>query len=230
MKKQIKIMQKATSLVLCGLLCPAALLGSCAQKTEQEQTDFAYSGTRIVGQVTKIEDKTVTLTLGELTESAAQDAEQGAKPDGQAPGDENGQPPEKPDGGSESASDGEAQSDENGQPLEKPDGGSENAPGGEAPSGENGQPPEKPDAAAGTQSFTAGQDSVTVGLGDAAVTKNGSSVTVEAIAVGDILQIEFDASGATKTVTILSLGAASGGGAAVAALCTVLILKKKAAK
>ena len=190
MKKQIKIMQKATSLVLCGLLCPAAMLGSCAQKTEQEQTDFAYSGTRIVGQVTKIEDKTVTLTLGELTESAAPDAEQGAKPDGQAPGDENGQPPEKPDGGSESASDGEAQSDE------------------------NGQPPEKPDGAAGTQSFTAGQDSVTVGLGDAAVTKNGSSVTVEAIAVGDILQIEFDASGATKTVTILSLGAASDGGAA----------------
>ena len=190
MKKQIKIMQKATSLVLCGLLCPAAMLGSCAQKTEQEQTNFAYSGTRIVGQVTKIEDKTVTLTLGELTESAAPDAEQGAKPDGQAPGDENGQPPEKPDGGSE------------------------NAPGGEAPSGENGQPPEKPDGAAGTQSFTAGQDSVTVGLGDAAVTKNGSSVTVEAIAVGDILQIEFDASGATKAVTILSLGAASGGGAA----------------
>lgn len=214
MKKQIKIMQKATSLVLCGLLCPAAMLGSCAQKTEQEQTDFAYSGTRIVGQVTKIEDKTVTLTLGELTENAAPDTEQGAKPDGQAPGDENGQPPEKPDGGSESASDGEAQSDENGQPPEKPDGGSENAPGGEAPSGENGQPPEKPDGAAGTQSFTAGQDSVTVGLGDAAVTKNGSSVTVEAIAVGDILQIEFDASGATKTVTILSLGAASGGGAA----------------
>ena len=71
MKKQIKIMQKATSLVLCGLLCPAAMLGSCAQKTEQEQTDFAYSGTRIVGQVTKIEDKTVTLTLGELTENAA---------------------------------------------------------------------------------------------------------------------------------------------------------------
>lgn len=214
MKKQIKIMQKATSLVLCGLLCPAAMLGSCAQKTEQEQTNFAYSGTRIVGQVTKIEDKTVTLTLGELTESAAPDAEQGAKPDGQAPGDENGQPPEKPDGGSESASDGEAQSDENGQPPEKPNGGSENAPGGEAPSGENEQPPEKPNGAAGTQSFTAGQDSVTVGLGDAAVTKNGSSVTVEAIAVGDILQIEFDASGATKTVTILSLGAASGGGTA----------------
>ena len=37
---------------------------------------------------------------------------------------------------------------------------------------------------------------------------------MEAIAVGDILQIEFDASGATKTVTILSLGAASGGGTA----------------
>ena len=94
MKKQIKIMQKATSLVLCGLLCPAAMLGSCAQKTEQEQTNFAYSGTRIVGQVTKIEDKTVTLTLGELTESAAADAVQGAKAVGQAPGDVIGQPPE----------------------------------------------------------------------------------------------------------------------------------------
>ena len=55
---------------------------------------------------------------------------------------------------------------------------------------------------------------MTVGLGDAQITKKGSSVTADTIAVGDILQIEFDASGATKTVTILSLGAASGGGAA----------------
>ena len=132
-------------------------------------------------------------------------------------------PPAKPEDASDST--GDAQTS-----PEQPSGGSvsdsTNAP--EAPAGDasgsgNGQtPPEQPsgnggDAPSGMpggSSFTAGDESMTLDLADAALTKDGETISTEDLAVDDILTVTLNASGKATTaevVTTNGMGGAPGG-------------------
>lgn len=97
------------------------------------------------------------------------------------------------------------------------------APAGDASGSGNGQtPPEQPsgnggDAPSGMpggSSFTAGDESMTLDLADAALTRDGETISTEDLAVDDILTVTLNASGKATTaevVTTNGMGGAPGG-------------------
>ena len=212
---------------LLSFTCAAALLASlaaCGASSSSTSTDEEDS--TVTGQVLSIDGTTVTLQLGTLNENAG-GAPQGTppdKPDGSSNSGTNDQtPPAKPEDASDST--GDAQTS-----PEQPSGGSvsdsTNAP--EAPAGDasgsgNGQtPPEQPsgnggDAPSGMpggSSFTAGDESMTLDLADAALTRDGETISTEDLAVDDILTVTLNASGKATTaevVTTNGMGGAPGG-------------------
>ena len=205
-------MKKFLSLFCTAVLCCS--LAACGKNSGNS----AYAGSAVTGRVTAITDSTVTLQLGELTESDSS-SRPGApsdgsgsgssqtlpeKPDGDGSG--SGQtPPEKPDGDNSGSSQ---------TPPEKPDGDG---------SGSSQTPPEKPDgdgsgnAPSGgpgsSKTFTAGDETISVDLSSASVVKNAEAAEVSDISEGDILQITFDDSGKAQTASIVSLtGSTPGNG------------------
>ena len=191
-------MKKFLSLFCTAVLCCS--LAACGKNSGNS----AYAGSAVTGKVTAVEDSTVTLQLGELTEN-----EDGSRP---------GTPPEKPDGdnsGSGQTPPEKPDGDSNGSgqiPPEKPDG-----------DGSGQTPPEKPDgdssgnAPSGgpgsSKTFTAGDETIRVDLSSASVVKNSEAAEVSDIREGDILQITFDDGGKAQTASIVSLaGGAPGNG------------------
>ena len=185
-----------------SLFCAAALtlsLAACGSKTSD------YSGQTITGEITDIDGTAVTMQLGELSAggmpshdvSDSSDSGQTPpdKPDGETQSgnsssedhtsSDSSEPPEKPDSQSGSSDDS--------QPPEKPDGQSSDT----QSSDSNSQPPEKPDGEALSStpggmgsSFTAGEESVTLGFANAEITKNDESIELSDLAEGDILTVE----------------------------------------
>lgn len=209
---------------ILSLLCIVALLvivTACAKKKE-ETVD--RSGTTVAGKVTSINGSVVELTLGTLEESS-DDKTPPEMPSGNdssenGSGAPDGTPPAKPD--EDSSSDSSSKPD--GTPPAKPDedssdGGGENGgtppempSGDQSGSGENGgTPPEIPNGNGGA-TFTEGDETASVDLSSATVTKNSETVSVSDIAVGDVLKITFNDENTASAVEIVNVGTNGGNG------------------
>ena len=197
-------------------------LGACAKSDNTAQT---LEAGEITGKVTQIEDTTVTLALGTLTENGMQggegqspqmpqDSEQNGAAQMEQSGNAQGQPPEKPSGEQGAASAG-GQNDS----RQKPSGSAQNdsVDGNEQKPADNGQsadeqtPPELPDggnAQQGSQppqmggTFEENGETETVDLADAAVTKGGEEADVADIEEGDILRVTIDEDGKAESAEI----------------------------
>ncbi|MCD8342528.1 MAG: hypothetical protein LUC87_10380 [Clostridiales bacterium] len=231
----------ALSLAACGSsdVSQSATEEASSSQTEAE-SDQDYSGSTVTGQVTAIDGATVTLQLGELTESEGFGG--GEMPNGEGGGempsgdaDGSGTTPEMPDGEMPSGD-----ADGSGTVPEMPDGempsgdfdGSGTVPempDGEMPSGDfdgSGTTPEMPDGESGdfdgempdgsfggAGSFTAGEDTLEVDLTDVTISlSDGSEGSASDLAVDDILQITFDEDGAISSVTVVTVTGGEGGG------------------
>ena len=187
---------------LIALFCAAAMalsLVACGAKA-----DTTYAGQTLTGRITAINDTTVTLALGEVTEDAAQPDGSGDNqqppeiPDGDnGSGQPTDTPPEKPDGDSDSGQ----------QPPEKPSDSGEG--GGQAGGGDT--PPDMPSGGMSGSSFTESGETVTADISKAAITKDGESITAADLAVDDILTVTFDESGAAAAAEVINVGGAGGG-------------------
>ncbi|MCD8366508.1 MAG: hypothetical protein LUC48_00545 [Clostridiales bacterium] len=191
----------ALSLAACGSsdASQSATEEASSSQTEAE-SDQDYSGSTVTGQVTAIDGATVTLQLGELTESEGFGG--GEMPNGEGGGempsgdaDGSGTMPEMPDGEMPSGD-----FDGSGTVPEMPDGESGDFDG-EMPSGGMGS------------SFTAGEDTLAVDLTDVTISlSDGSEGSASDLAVDDILQITFDEDGAISSVTVVTVTGGEGGG------------------
>lgn len=171
-----------------SLLCAAAMM--CSLAACGTARDAAYAGQTLTGRVTAIDGTTVTMQLGELTETAAPTDNSGSG-DSQQP---TGTPPEKPDGGSSTDS---AQ-----QPPDMPDR--------DGSSQQGGTPPDMPGGMTGGTSFTEGDETAAVELSKAAITRDGETVTASDVAVDDILTVTFDDSGIAAVAEIVTVGGPGG--------------------
>ena len=200
-------------------------LTACSRNTQTETTIAATTATgqaetSLTGKITAIEGSTVTLSLGSLTEGKHGDMDSQTPPDmsgsdnsqtpPDAPSGSNSQtPPEKPEGDS-SQTPPEMPSDSNSQvpsgnagqtPPDNPGSDSAQAPGnGQMPSG---QP--------GGMDFQESGETRTLDLSNAEITKNEQSVTVDALAVDDILVLTLSTDGTAAAVQVLSAQGQSGG-------------------
>ena len=193
---------------LVSLTCAAALLASLAACGASSSSESGENS-EVTGQVLSVDGTSVTLQLGTLTEAEPPQGNPPEMPDNSTGSGDNTQtPPDKPDG---QAPAGSAEGTDSMQtPPAKPDGdGSSDSsvsapeqPSGSAPSGMPGS------------SFTAGDESMTLDLADAALTKNGESISTSDLAVDDILTVTLNASGkatAAEVVTANGIGSAPGG-------------------
>lgn len=195
-----------------------ASLAACSSSSSTNTT----STSEITGKILSIDGSSVTLQLGSLSESSDGSAPQGTPPekpdDASGNADSQQTPPDKPDG---QDSTGDSQ-----EPPAKPDenssdsGNAPEQPSGSAPADNGGQtPPEMPSNggdgnAPGGTSFTAGDESTTVDLTDAALTKNDESITVDDLAVDDILTVTLSSSGnavSAEVVDTNGMGGVPGG-------------------
>ena len=177
-------MKKALS-ILCASALVVSLAACGAKQTESDTTtaNTDYANATVTGQVTEIDDDSVTLQLGSLSENEPPELPEGSNSsDGQTP-------PDKPDGDSSSDSQ---------TPPDKPDGNSSGAPSG---------------GPGGHQSFTSGEETITVDLSSADLTRNGESATVSDLSTDDVLTVTFDADGNVSTAEIVDLTGGGMGGA-----------------
>ena len=193
-----------------ALLCAAALsLTSVACDSKAAETDPVQT---LTGQVTAIDGSTVTLQLGELTEDTNTPPEMpDGTPVGQAPSD-------APNGDNTQTPPGTPNGDSTQTPPDAPNGGVSSAPG-----NANGQPPAKPDGEdSGStppempsgdgfpgnpgSSFTAGEDTATLDFSSAAITKNGETVVLSDLTVGDVVTATVGSGTAVTTAEIVTLG------------------------
>lgn len=167
---------------LVSILCAGAMLLSLAACGAK--ADTTYAGQTVTGKVTTLEGTSVALALGKLTENAAL-------------GSDSQQPPEMP-------GDGQTGDQSTGTPPEKPDGDSSQS--------NDSQPPEMPEGSMGGSSFTESGETLTIDITDAAIVKNGETVSATELSVDDVVQVTFDGSGSAATVEIVSGGKSGGFG------------------
>ena len=217
---ETKSFLKKTVAAVCVISMLA--LGACAKSDNTAQT---LEAGEITGKVTQIEDTTVTLALGTLTENGMQggedqppqmpqDSEQNGAAQTEQSGDAQGQPPEKPSGEQGAASVG-GQNDSRQKPSDSAQ--NDSADGNEQKPADNGQsadeqtPPELPNggnAQQGSQppqmgdTFEENGETETVDLADAAVTKGGEEADVADIEEGDILRVTIDEDGKAESAEI----------------------------
>ena len=217
--KRVLTMTCAVAMALSLAACSTANStdNSLTSDTVQESvnsalaSNTAYAGTTVVGQITAINDTSVTLQLGELSVSNDSNQNHQTPPDqndSQNQSGDNQTPPEKPEG---ETSDGN-KPDGNAPQGDVPDGNKSdgNAPQGEAPdgneperqSGDSQTPLEMPGG--GMQNFTAGDTTITVDLSEATITKDNNIITVDDLSEGDILQVMFDENGVITEVSTVS--------------------------
>ena len=189
---------------LLSLTCAAAMVASLAACGASSSTSGSEStaASEVTGQILSIDGSSVTLQLGTLTENEAPQGTPPDKPDDTGSGsstDSNAQtPPEKPEG----SSSGDGQT-----PPEKPDatGSSDNQTPPEKPEGNGSDNSSTPPDAAGGSTFTAGDESMTLDLADAALTKDGESISTSDLAVDDILTVTFDDSGKATVAEVADM-------------------------
>ena len=171
---------------ILAVLCAAGLIISMTACAGAK----SYSGQTVTGQVTEIEGTTITLQLGELSES-----EGGPGGQDQQGQDQQGQqaPPEKPEGSSDSESGDQSTIGQEQQGQQAP--------------------PDMP-GGMGRSSFTAGDESVSLICKSAEITIEKGSESedgeLDDIQVGDILEVEVGAGNVAKTITVKSAGGAMG--------------------
>ena len=208
---------------LVSILCAGAMLLSLAA-CGAAKADTTYAGQTITGKVTTLNGTSVTLALGELTESTAggdsQQPPEMPSSSGQ-PGDQpTDTPPEKPDGSSDDSQSGQQppempsdSGDTTHTPPDKPDGDSsqsndtQSMPSG-APGQDGGTPPEKPDGIG--SSFTESGETAVIDIADAAIVKNGETISATELAVDNVVQVTFDDNGTATTVALVATGTGSG--------------------
>ena len=180
----------------CSILCAAALalsLTACGNTAATDSDQITEQ--TLTGQITAIDGSSVTLQLGELSENAQTPPEM---PDSGNSDDNSGTPPEMPSGAPSGSSDGQS-----GQtPPERPDG--------DSSSDNSGTPPEMPSGMGGGSSFTAGDETATLDFSSAELTENGESITVDDLAVGNV--VTATVSGTTVTAAeVVNVGSGPDG-------------------
>lgn len=209
-------MKRMISLCCAGLM--AFSLAACGSQNATSSTSTLQVTSSVVGKITALDGTTATLQLGELTENQPGDppSQDGTQPSGDnANGDSSasGQPqtpPEKPEG--ESSSDSSTQT-----PPAKPDGQDNNQSSSDNQNSTAGQnaPPSDGQGPAPGSTFTAGEETTTVDLSGAAVTKESQDSTTDAslsdLAVGDVIEVTMGDDNTATAVVIKSIGGAPGG-------------------
>lgn len=196
-----------------SVLCAAALVFSLTGCGASADTDTAadYSGSTLTGQVTVIDGSSVTLQLGELTEQEM------TVPDGQAPDGQDGQnageePPELPDGDT-SSGEVPTQAQDGQTPPEQPDGEEGQTPPDLPENGGNDMGGQEPGGMGGSMTtFTAGDETATLDFSSASITRDDQEVSLDDIAVGDVLTVEVGDKNTAASVVIQSIGNQSGPG------------------
>lgn len=155
--KRVLTMTCAVAMALSLAACSTANSttdNSLTSDTVQETVDSAmasntaYAGTTVVGQITAVNDASVTLQLGELSVSNDSNQNHQTPPDQNDSQNQNGDnqtPPEKPEGEAPDGNGPQNQSGDNQTPPEKPEGEAPNGNGPQNQNGDNQTPPEKPD-------------------------------------------------------------------------------------
>ena len=213
-------MKRMISLCCAGLM--AFSLAACGSQNATSSTSTPQVTSSVVGKITALDGTTATLQLGELTENQPGDppSQDGTQPSGDnANGDSSasGQPqtpPEKPEG--ESSSDSSTQT-----PPAKPEGDNNTQgttdDGTSSTSSTDGQnaPPSDGQGPAPGSTFTAGEETTTVDLSGATVTKESQDGTTDAslsdLAVGDVIEVTMGDDNTATAVVIKSIGGAPGG-------------------
>ena len=220
---------KRTTKRIAAFACAAAMLASLAACSSSSGSTDSTETSEITGQILSIDGSSVTLQLGTLSENTDASAPQGtppAKPDDASGSSDSQQtPPDKPDGSNDTSGDTQT-------PPAKPGDSSDSTNNGSAPeqpsntasSGNDGQTPPKmpsdggnggaPSGMPGGSSFTASDESTTVDLSNASLTKDSESITVDDLAVDDILIVTLDSSNqavSAEVVTTNGMGGMPGG-------------------
>lgn len=193
-------MKRMISLCCAGLM--AFSLAACgSQNAASSSTSTPQVTSAVVGKITALDGTTVTLQLGELTENQPGDppSQDGAQPSGDnASGDSSasGQtqtPPEKTEGDNNTQGTGDSSSSTDAQ-NDPPSDGQGSEPG---------------------STFTAGEETTTVDLSGATVTKESQSGTTDAslsdLAVGDVIEVTMGEDNTATAVVIKSVGGAPDG-------------------
>ena len=202
-------MKRMISLCCAGLMVVS--LAACgSQNAASSSTSTPQVTSAVVGKITALDGTTVTLQLGELTENQpgdppSQDSTQpsGDNADGDSSTSSTQTPPEQPEGDNNTQGTGDSSSSTDAQ------NGSSTP-----PSGQNAPPSDGQGPAPGS-TFTAGEETTTVDLSGAAVTKESQSGTTDAslsdLAVGDVIEVTMGEDNTATAVVIKSVGGAPDG-------------------
>ena len=202
-------MKRMISLCCAGLMVVS--LAACgSQNAASSSTSTPQVTSAVVGKITALDGTTVTLQLGELTENQpgdppSQDSTQpsGDNADGDSSTSSTQTPPEQPEGDNNTQGTGDSSSSTDAQ------NGSSTP-----PSGQN-APPSDGQGPAPDSTFTTGEETTTVDLSGAAVTKESQSGTTDAslsdLAVGDVIEVTMGEDNTATAVVIKSVGGAPDG-------------------
>ena len=192
-------MKRMISLCCAGLM--AFSLAACGSQNATSSTSTPQVTSSVVGKITALDGTTATLQLGELTKNQPSDppSQDSTQPGGDnANGDSSASstqtPPEKPEGDTQGTGDSSSSTDTQSGSSTPPSDGQGPAPG---------------------STFTAGEETTTVDLSSATVTKEGQDGTTDAslsdLAVGDVIEVTMGDDNTATAVVIKSLGGAPGG-------------------
>ena len=212
---------KPTIKKIISVACASALAISLVACGSDKTTTSKYADTTITGQITAIDDSSITVTIGELSEESADSSDNSSAPEKPADGDDSSAPekpadgddssaPEKPADGDDSSAPEKPADDDDSSAPEKPADGSESPAKPEGDS-DNSSAPEMPGNMT-HQTFTAGDDTATVDVSEASIVENSKSISVSDLEKDDIIQITFNSKGVVTYVTTVSLDGNSGFG------------------
>lgn len=202
-------MKRMISLCCAGLM--AFSLAACGSQNATSSTSTPQVTSSVVGKITALDGTTATLQLGELTKNQpsdppSQDSTQSggdnANGDSSASSTSGTQtPPEKPEGDTQGTGDSSSSTDtQSGSST--------------PPSGQNAPPSDGQGPAPGS-TFTAGEETTTVDLSSATVTKESQDGTTDAslsdLAVGDVIEVTMGEDNTATAVVIKSVGGAPDG-------------------
>ena len=192
-------MKRMISLCCAGLMVVS--LAACgSQNAASSSTSTPQVTSAVVGKITALDGTTVTLQLGELTENQ--------------PGDPPSQDSTQPSGDN---ADGDSSTSSTQTPPEQPEGDNNTQGTGDSSSSTDAQnaPPSDGQGPAPDSTFTAGEETTTVDLSGAAVTKESQSGTTDAslsdLAVGDVIEVTMGEDNTATAVVIKSVGGAPDG-------------------
>ncbi len=202
-------MKRMISLCCAGLMVVS--LAACgSQNAASSSTSTPQVTSAVVGKITALDGTTVTLQLGELTENQPGDppSQDSTQPSGDNADEDSSTsstqtPPEQPEGDNNTQGTGDSSSSTDAQ------NGSSTP-----PSGQN-APPSDGQGSAPDSTFTTGEETTTVDLSGAAVTKESQSGTTDAslsdLAVGDVIEVTMGEDNTATAVVIKSVGGAPDG-------------------